>query len=388
MRIAVLTSSRADYGIYLPLLKGLRADTFFELELVVFGTHLSRFHGYTLDEIRADGFEPYVTIDSMALGDSPEAISGAMGLTMARFAGYWAEAKERIQLAICLGDRFEMFAAVSASVPFNIPLAHIHGGETTSGAIDDTFRHSLTHMARHHFTSTEEHAERVTQLIGSKDGVYNVGALSLDNLEKLECFSVAEFEDRFGVGVDANTILVTLHPETRAVDETEQHARTVAESLAGEPDLKALITMPNADTAGTKIRNVFNELAGKHPERIALVENLGTRGYFTAMSRCAFLLGNSSSGIIEAASFGKRVINLGDRQKRRVVGPNVMHVPFDRDRLKSALTQIRSQPVSDLENIYFNGGAAEIILSVFKVIFNDRKHQKLVFHNGKKSQPR
>jgi GDP/UDP-N,N'-diacetylbacillosamine 2-epimerase (hydrolysing) len=366
MRIAVLTSSRADYGIYLPLLEGLRTDPFFELELVVFGTHLSRFHGYTLDEIRANGFKPYVTIDSMALGDSPEAISGAMGLTMARFAGYWAEAKERIQLAICLGDRFEMFAAVCASVPFNITLAHIHGGETTSGAIDDTFRDSLTHMARHHFTSTEEHAERVAQLIGSKDGVYNVGALSLDNLEKIELFSGGEFENCFGVGVDANTILVTLHPETRAVDEVEQHARTVAESLAGELDLKALITMPNADTAGTEIRNVFNELAGKHPERIALVENLGTRGYFTAMSRCAFLLGNSSSGIIEAASFGKRVINLGNRQKGRVVGPNVMHVPFDREKLQMAMTRITELPSPGKENIYFLGCASRRIVEVLK----------------------
>ena len=368
MKVAVLTSSRAEYGIYLPLLKSLRADPFFELELVVFGTHLSRFHGYTIDQIRADGFEPFITIDSIALGDSPEAIAGAMGLTIARFAGYWGEAKERIQLAVCLGDRFEMFAAVSASVPFNIPLAHIHGGETTSGAIDDAFRHSLTHMARHHFTSSEEHAVRVVQLVGSKDGVYNVGALSLDNLEEFEPYSEAEFEARFGIGVDANTILVTLHPETRGVDVVEQHARIVAESLAGEPSFKALVTMPNADTSGTKIRNVFHALAAKHPDRIELAENLGTRGYFTAMSRCAFLLGNSSSGIIEAASFGKRVINLGDRQKGRPSSPNVMHVPFNREQLQIAMTRITELPISGKENIYFQGGASRRIVEVLKEI--------------------
>ena len=370
MRVAVLTSSRADYGIYLPLLKRFSDDSFFDLELIVFGTHLSKLHGYTLNEIQADGFKPYVTIDSMALSDSPEAIAGAMGLTMGRFASYWVEAKERIQLAICLGDRFEMFAAVSASVPFNIPFAHISGGETTVGAIDDIFRHSLTHMAQYHFTSTQEHFERVVQLIGSKEGVYNVGALGLDNLEQFEPYSEAEFEDSFGIDVDENTILITLHPETRAVDEVEEHARIVAESLASESDLKALITMPNADTAGTKIRNVFHELTGKHSDRIVEAENLGTRGYFTAMSRCGFLLGNSSSGIIEASSFGKRVINIGDRQKGRVAGPNVMNVRFDREELRAAIIRIRELPDPEKENIYFRGGASKRIVEVLKELQN------------------
>jgi GDP/UDP-N,N'-diacetylbacillosamine 2-epimerase (hydrolysing) len=368
MRIAVLTSSRADYGIYRPLLNRLRDDTFFQLELIVFGAHLSRFHGYTLNEIRADGFEPYVTIDSMALGDSPQAISCAMGVTATRFVSYWDEAKSRIQMAISLGDRFEMFAAVSASVPFNIPIAHIHGGETTLGAVDDTFRHSLTHMAKYHFTSTQAHFERAVQLTGSNTGVYNVGALSLDELQDFEPYTEVEFEGRFGIRVDASTILVTLHPETRALEEVEQHAQLVSEVLGAESQWKILITMPNADTSGTKIRNVFHELAESHSDRIILAENLGTRGYFTAMARCAFILGNSSSGIIEAASFGKRVINLGDRQKNREAGPNVMHVPFNRDKLQQAMIRITELPNSGKENIYFRGGASLKIVEVLKGI--------------------
>lgn len=371
MRVSVLTSSRADYGIYLPLLKRLRDDPFFDLELIVFGTHLSKLHGYTLTEIQADGYEAYVTIDSMALSDSPEAIAGAMGQTIVRFASYWAEAKDRIQLAICLGDRFEMFSAVSASVPFNIPFAHISGGETTIGAIDDSFRHSLTHMAKYHFTSTQEHFDRVVQLLGFKEGVYNVGALGLDNLEKFEPYSGAEFEYRFGIDIDENTILVTLHPETRALEKVEEYARIVAESLAVESDFKALITMPNADTAGTKIRKVFHELKGNHSDRIVEVENLGTRGYFTAMSRCGFLLGNSSSGIVEASSFGKYVINLGDRQKGRPTGPNVMNVIFDREELRAAMIRIRELPYLGRENIYFRGGASRRIVEVLKELQNN-----------------
>ena len=164
MRVAVLTSSRADYGIYLPLLKRLNEDPFFELELVVFGTHVSHFHGYTINQIISDGFEPFVTIECLGNGDSPKAIADSMAVTSTRFTDYWAEAKDRIQIAFCLGDRFEMFAAVSASVPFNIILAHIHGGETTEGAIDDAFRHSITHMAQYHFTSSEEHANRCVNL--------------------------------------------------------------------------------------------------------------------------------------------------------------------------------------------------------------------------------
>lgn len=367
MRIAVLTSSRADYGIYLPLLEGLRQSPDFELELVVFGTHLSRFHGYTINQIEADGFKPDISIDSMPVGDSPAAIVGAMGTTMIRFSSYWESAKDRLQLAICLGDRFEMFAAASASIPFNIPLAHIHGGETTVGAIDDVFRHSLTHMASLHFTSTEEYANRVRALTGVSSGVHNVGALSLDQLAEFDFFGKEEFKERFGCSVDSNTILVTLHPETRSLGNILDQAKTVASCLEQQSDHDVLITMPNADTSGSIIREVFNDLAERNPDRMFLVENLGRRGYFTAMKRAAFLLGNSSSGLIEAASFQKWVINIGDRQKGRISGANVLHVPYESIALARAIERLNKMGDIEIVNPYFNGGATERILRIIGV---------------------
>ena len=368
MRVAVLTSSRADFGIYLPLIKKLKTDPFFELELVVFGTHLSHFHGYTLSQIHSEGFEPFVTIESIGNRDSPKAIADAMAVTSTRFTDYWAEAKGRIQIAFCLGDRFEMFAAVSASVPFNIILAHIHGGETTEGAIDDAFRHSITHMAQYHFTSSEEHARRVSQLKCSQDNVYNVGALSLDNLHEIEFYSDSDFNSQFGTIVDSKTILVTLHPETKGQNNAEEHAQIVSEVLKNEPLYNVIITMPNADTKGNKIREVFKSLVENIPSRIKLIENFGTKGYFTAISRCAFLFGNSSSGIIEAASFGKYVINIGGRQKGRPTGPNVVHVPFDKKELSHAIRKIEKLPKITKENIYFQGGAAQSIVEILKKI--------------------
>ena len=362
MRIAVLTSSRADYGIYRPLLQLLSRAEDVELELVVFGTHLSRFHGYTIDEIRKDGYEPFVCIDSMSMGDTPGAIASAMGNTMIQFSGYWAGASGRIDLAVCLGDRYEMFAAVSSSIPFNVPVAHIHGGETTLGAMDNIFRHSLSHMATLHFVATQAYANRLEELVGSSEHVFHVGALSLDSLAHFKPYSAAEFRQQFDLDVDDGTILVTLHPETKRPEDTERQVDVLAEVLENQQEWKALITMPNADTAGTVIRERMKKLNAEHPKRFQLAENLGQRGYFSAIALGAFLMGNSSSGIIEAASFDKYVINIGERQAGRISGKNVINVPFDAAALEAAMKRVAQNGSQRFENPYFVGGAAERIL--------------------------
>ncbi len=170
MNILVLTSSRADYGIYLPLLKRLKSDNFFNLKIVAFGTHLSQQHGYTINQINKDGFELAYKVETVLEGDSPEIIVKSMALTVDKFATLWRKEKFSIDLILCLGDRYEMFAAVSASVPFNIPVAHLHGGETTLGAIDNSFRHSITAMSKIHFASTENHAQRIENAASKKIG--------------------------------------------------------------------------------------------------------------------------------------------------------------------------------------------------------------------------
>ena len=213
-RIAILTSSRADYGIYLPLIKALKEDSYFGSQIIAFGTHLSPFHGYTLTQILNDGFEVKFQIESMLAGDTPNAISTAMALTCLKFADFWKDHQSDFDLVFCPGDRYEMFAAVTAGIPFNIHFAHIHGGEKTLGAIDNIFRHAITLTSKYHFVSCKEHGERVSQLTESSENIFDIGALSLDNLNSLIVLSKTDFLSHFEIDLNQPTILVTVHPET------------------------------------------------------------------------------------------------------------------------------------------------------------------------------
>jgi GDP/UDP-N,N'-diacetylbacillosamine 2-epimerase (hydrolysing) len=361
MKITVLTSSRADYGIYLPLLKKLKADSVFQLEILAFGTHLSPKFGSTVDQIISDGFEVTYRIETLPGGDRPEDIASAMGATIEKFAHHWA--KHQTDLILCLGDRYEMFSAVSASVPFGIKIAHLHGGETTAGAIDEAFRHSITAMASLHFVSTEKHALRVAQIKGSNNDVYNVGALSLDNLSEVSLYNVKEFKEKFGITLN-NPILVTFHPETVNYNKNEDYIGQLLNALDKVKD-QLLITMPNADTMGGLIRQKLTKFAEGKPN-VNLVESLGTKGYFSALANCSMVVGNSSSGIIEAASFGKYVLNLGKRQEGRDTGKNVFHCDIEEEVILKAIDTTKTLPFPGKKNIYGDGGAAKQIVEILK----------------------
>jgi GDP/UDP-N,N'-diacetylbacillosamine 2-epimerase (hydrolysing) len=367
MRIGVLTSSRADFGIYLPLLKRLEADAGFELSIIAFGTHLSPAHGYTIEQIEAAGFKVPYKIETVPAGDTPAAIATAMGLTTVKFASFWDEHNVTLDLIFCLGDRYEMFSAVMAGVPFQIKFAHLHGGETTLGAIDNVFRHAITLASEYHFVSTAHAAQKVAQITGNDDNIYYVGALGLDNLTDLEFFTVEEFRQKWGVDLSLKMVLVTFHPETVDYKSNEQYAAELVKTIQSLNGYQVLITMPNADTAGNIIRSALTSNFSNAPN-VFLTENLGTGGYFTAMKHCAFLLGNTSSGIIEAASFGKWVINLGERQKGRTTGDNVIHTPINADDMLKAIQQVEQSGSPGNNNIYFNGGAASRIVEILKQI--------------------
>ena len=364
MKIIVLTSSRADYGIYLPLLKKLKVDTFFNLKIVAFGTHLSKKFGNTIDQILKDGFEVAYKIETLLDGDSPETIAKSMAVTIDKFSSLWAKEKSNIDLILCVGDRYEMFAAVTASVPFIIPVAHLHGGETTLGAIDNVFRHSITSMSKLHFASTKNHADRVAQIIGSKNGVYNVGALSLDNLMDIKILSVQQFKEKFNIELNAPA-LVTFHPETIAFEKNDQYISELIAALDTLPK-QIIITMPNADTMSNLIRNKLREFA-KQKSNVISVESLGTEGYFSCLHHCSFVLGNSSSGIIEAASFGKYVLNLGNRQLGRDVGENVIQCEIKKNKILDAVKLIDTLPKLNTTNIYGDGHTADKIISTLKI---------------------
>jgi len=367
-RIAILTSSRADYGIYLPLLKALKQDPFFELKIIAFGTHLSPFHGYTINQILNDGFEVSYQIESMLAGDSPNAISTAMALTSLKFADFWKDHQYDFDLVFCLGDRYEMFAAVTAGIPFNIQFAHLHGGEKTLGAIDNIFRHAITLASKYHFVSCKEHGERVAELTESKENIYDIGALSLDNLNSLILLSKDDFLSRLGIDLNQPTILVTIHPETVTPAMNRIYVGELAKALLELKNYQVLITLPNADTNGTLIRNRLLQLPEHSGNRIHCFENLGSQAYFTALKFCSFLLGNTSSGIIEAASFRKWVINLGYRQKGRKQSQNIFNMPFNKTMIMQSVSEIENNPVYTGKNIYYKGNAAKNICFILKNI--------------------
>lgn len=366
IRVGLLTSSRADYGIYLPLMKALKADNEIDLKIIVFGTHLSKFHGYTLNQILADGFIPFGSVESMLIGDTPNAISTSYALTALKFSDFWKENQKEFDIVFSLGDRFEMAAAVAASLPFQLKIAHIHGGETTLGAIDNIYRHSISLSSYFHFVSADPFKSRLIQLLGLEDPrIFNIGSLSLENLANMPLLSVWEFKDKWDIDLNQDTLLVTIHPETVAFEFNDRYCNEVAialESLAHHYQI--VITMPNADTSGMIFRNAFEKLVEKN-KNIKAVENFGTQSYFTCMNYSKLIIGNSSSGIVEAATFNKYVLNIGDRQKGRLSGENVIHLPFESVKIIE-LAKFYSKIEYQGSNIYFQPNPSEKIIGVLK----------------------
>jgi GDP/UDP-N,N'-diacetylbacillosamine 2-epimerase (hydrolysing) len=363
MKIGLLTSSRADYGVYLPLIAELKNDAFFELEIIAFGTHMSKFHGYTLNEIRKDETLNVHEISSLVASDEPQGIATSYALTVQKFADFWAT--NTFDLVLCLGDRFEMSAAVQAGIPFRARFAHIHGGETTLGAIDNIYRHQITLASVLHFTSAELHTEKVKTLTGSDKNIHTVGALSLDELSVYKPIDKKIFYDRFGLSDDF--ALVTFHPETVNADENIRYAGEMKKALVEiSRSIQIVVTMPNADTLGTAYRKRLEHLKAAHPDRVILIENFGKENYFSAMHYAKVMVGNTSSGIVEAASFRKYVVNVGERQKGRLQSTNIFEAQFtSEDIIAQTIKAINAGEFTG-ENIFFRQGAAKKIIKSIK----------------------
>jgi GDP/UDP-N,N'-diacetylbacillosamine 2-epimerase (hydrolysing) len=259
-----------------------------------------------------------------------------------------------------------MAAAVAASVPFSIKIAHIYGGETTLGAIDKTYRHSISLASYMHFVSTELFKERLKKLLNNENPkIQTVGSLSLENIENIRLLSVGEFYHKWKIDLNIQSILITVHPETVNHSLNRQHIEEIScaiEALSREYQI--IITMPNADTAGLLYRNRFIELS-ERLDNIKVIENFGTQSYFTCMKYSRLMIGNTSSGIVEAASFNKYVLNLGTRQKGRLSGDNVIHLPFD-SKLIVLKTKEYAQTTYEGENIYFKKSSSSIIIKTLK----------------------
>lgn len=363
MKIAVLTSSRADYSILYPLLIRLKKDKFFDLNIIAFGTHLSDKHGKTINLILKDGFNVRYCIKTNPLADKPADISNSMSKTIFKFTPIWE--KEKYNLVVAIGDRYEMFAACASLIPFNIPLAHIHGGETTKGAFDDCFRHSITQMSNLHFTATEKYKKRVIDLKGHKHNVYNVGALSIDNLKSLKLYSKKAFKNIFNIDISIPSILITFQPETVNFHLNKQYIKNIIDALKEIKEFQLIITMPNADTMGNYIRKELEKFI--HNTKNAFkIESFGTIGYLTCMKYCSMMLGNTSSGFIEASFFPKYVINLGKRQQGRIITSNINTIKISKNEILKAVRDFKYFKDQEYNGIYGNGQAAKNIISILK----------------------
>lgn len=364
MKVGVLTSSRADYGIYLPLLQKLKSDSFFELEVIAFGTHLSRLHGYTLYDIEKDEYNCIHKISSLISNDDEQSIASSYGLTIIKFADFWKNNK--YDIVFCLGDRFEMSAAIQAAIPLGVKFAHIHGGETTLGAIDNIYRHQITLASTLHFTATDVFKEKVISLLGSSANVVTVGSLSLDNIKDFVPIDRAVFFKKFGIP-NEDFALVTFHPETVSADFNLKYAKVMRNSLAVISEkIFVIVTMPNADTLGSIFRQEIQNLKNEFPNRILLIENFGKVNYFSAMHYARILIGNTSSGILEAASFKKYVVNVGDRQKGRVQSKNVLNCEFEEGIIIDSVFKALDLRNYEGENIYFKQEVANNIIKNIK----------------------
>jgi UDP-hydrolysing UDP-N-acetyl-D-glucosamine 2-epimerase len=379
--ISAVTVARSDYGIYLPVLRQIQAEPGLRLGLLVSGMHLSPEFGLTVKTIETDGFEIIDRVEMLVSSDSPEGIAKSIGLGTIGFAQAFSHS--RPDLLLVLGDRFEMFAAVLAALPFKIPVAHIHGGEVTEGAIDDALRHSITKLSHLHFVSLPEYARRVEQLGEEPWRITVSGAVSLDNLREIPLLTPAELENRFALRLEPPPLLVTFHPVTLEYERTTHHIEELLAAL-DEVALPVVFTLPNADTSGRIIRERISDHVQRSPATY-MVENLGTQGYFSLMSCAAAMVGNSSSGIIEAPSFKLPVVNIGSRQTGRVRAANVIDVGYERSEIAKAVrravsTDFRAR-LQTLANPYEKGGAAEAIVSRLKAEELNERLVCKVFHD-------
>ena len=334
-RICIFTSTRADWGQLRGLATQIDDATELELQLLASGSHLSAEFGMTISEIEGDGFPVSERVDILRFDGSPIGVCKTMGLAM---AGY-GEALEWLQpdVLVILGDRYESFCAAAAAQVLRIPVAHIHGGETTEGASDEAFRHSITKMAQIHFPSCEEYRNRIIQLGEDPSRVFNVGALAIENIRKLELMDRDELSASIDFSLDEPFFLLTFHPATLENSTAAHQFDEIMFALENFREHKIIITKANADSDGQIINLKIDALAKSASNRILAVHSLGLRRYLSAMQLADAVIGNSSSGVLEAPVFRVPTVNIGDRQKGRIRVASVIDCAPERNAIKKAI---------------------------------------------------
>lgn len=385
-RIGIMTGTRAEYGLLKPLMQEINKDNDLELYLIVSGMHLSPEFGMTYQEIEEDGFEINAKVEMLLSSDSPAGISKSIGLGVIGFADEFQRAD--LDMLILLGDRYEALSAAICAMVMRIPIAHLHGGELTEGAIDEGIRHSITKMSYLHFTSTEQYRNRVIQLGENPERVFYVGALGVENIKKINLMTKEELERSIHFEIDENTVIVTYHPVTLENNTVEEQFLNLLEVLDRNPKIRMIFTKANADTNGRIVNELIDKYAAQNSERTCAFVSLGQKRYLSALKYCRIVIGNSSSGIIEAPSFGKPIINIGDRQKGRICADSVINCGYTQQEIQqameTALTEEFENKASNCRNPYEKENTAANIISVIKdYLLNDKIKLKKGFYDIK-----
>ena len=373
--ICVVTGSRAEYGLLYPLIKLIADDIELQLQLVATGMHLSPEFGLTYRQIEADGFVIDAKVEMLLSSDTPVGITKSMGLGLIGFA----DAFERLKpdLIVLLGDRFEAMAAAQAAMVANIPIAHLHGGESTEGVIDEAIRHSITKMSHLHFTSTEPYRQRVIQLGEQPEHVYNVGAIGLDNIRNLMLLDRSAFEQSIDFKLGRLNFLVTYHPLSLSGQDAEQQMERLLAALDHFEQANIVFTKPNADTNGRIIGQLIDKYTAARNERVVCHTSLGQLRYLSAISHVDVVIGNSSSGIIEVPYMNKPTVNIGRRQDGRVKGLSIIDCDDSTGEIIRAINKALSPDFRQLCNqanssMYGDGQTAERIIEVLRSVPLDR----------------
>jgi len=385
-RVAIVTTTRADYGHLYSLIRAVAADPDLELLLYVTGTHLSQEFGHTVDQVVADGFPVARRIDIFTNEDTAVAATDAAGRAASQFGRALAE--DHPDILVLLGDRFEIVPVALAAVLHSVPVAHLHGGERSTGALDEYFRHAVTKLATLHFAATDEHRRRLLQLGEQPEQVVTVGAPGLDHLHETRLLSRRELQELLGIDLAGPVALVTYHPVTTEPGTSAAAVQALVDALLAEAPLRAVITRANADVEGRRINELLESLQQGHPDRLLLVDNLGSRVYLSCVREFDLLVGNSSSGIIEAPSFGVPVVNVGPRQDGRTRAKNVIDVGPTmaeiRRGIREALAPAFRAGLAGMANPYDqfgDGNAAGRIVSAIKSYLAEERTRRKVFYD-------
>ena len=382
-KIAILTATRAEYGLLAPVIKKLDMEPEIDVRVVVTGMHLCGEFGMTVNEIRQDGVHIDREIDIRIDSDTPAGISKTMSRALAGFADYFAENKP--DALMVLGDRYETLAVCIAAMNERIPIIHLHGGEATLGAVDEAIRNAITKMSYLHFTATEEYRKRVIRMGEAPDRVFMSGAVGVENALGVERMSKGELEQSLGCELGDSFAVLTFHPVTLENNTAQNQIDELIKAMEKYPDITFLCTKANADVDGKIINESLRQCADTH-RNVLLYDSLGVRRYLSALSYAEFVIGNSSSGIIEVPSFGIPTINIGARQKGRIQAESVINCEPLFEDIADAIEKARSlqfrNHIRNISNPYGDGKASDVIVDVTKdFLLNDKFETQKKFYD-------